>query len=104
LSGAGPGLGGGVHVFDDKENARVAPAKQAKAAFGLSSVKRDFFGRVMPDAPRPLQDVNVNGGERRGKMEMGCGGMETKAWVTFHEGLNNAVKKPISLDEFLRGL
>ncbi|SPQ25295.1 9e4c9082-8e05-495f-a77d-4c19522216cf [Thermothielavioides terrestris] len=26
-----------------------------------------------------------------------------KVWVTYHEGINNAVRKPISLEEFMRG-
>jgi chromosome transmission fidelity protein 18 len=61
-----------------------------------STVKRDFFGRIVE--VRPLQERDVNSLERRPKKE------EHKVWVTYHEGLNNAVRKPISLQEFLGGL
>jgi chromosome transmission fidelity protein 18 len=53
------------------------------------------------EAPRPLAEVDGNSGQRkRAKADAA----ERKVWVTFHEGLNNAVRKPMSLDEFLRGL
>ena len=76
--------------FDDKENAKriVGDAKTA--------VKRDFFGRIVE--ARPLAEVDGNSMDRRQREEPG------KVWVTYHEGLNNAVRRPISLQEFLRGL
>lgn len=57
-------------------------------------VKRDFFGRLVEVNETTLRETRANGGNK------GAG----KVWVTFHEGLNNAVRKPISLQEFLRGL
>ncbi|KFA49486.1 hypothetical protein S40293_02838 [Stachybotrys chartarum IBT 40293] len=62
---------------------------------GVAAVKRDFFGRVVEVRP-PLARV---GGEAPARAEK-----QHKVWVTFHEGLNNAVRKPISLQEFMRGL
>lgn len=59
-------------------------------------MKRDFFGRVIE--ARPLSELDSNSAERRAKRE------EHKVWVTYHEGLNNAVRKPMSLEEFLKGL
>ncbi|KAH7327930.1 hypothetical protein B0I35DRAFT_416078 [Stachybotrys elegans] len=71
-------------------------AKTAElAAAGGSSVKRDFFGRIIEDKPAPETDVNSL--VTRPKEPH-------KVWVTYHEGLNNAVRKPISLQEFLKGL
>lgn len=58
-------------------------------------VKRDFFGRVIE--AKPLAELDGNS-EKRVRKE------ERKVWVTYHEGLNNAVRKPISLMEFMRGL
>lgn len=78
--------------FDNKENLKsiVQDAKNA------TIVKRDFFGRVIE--ARPLAELDSNSAERRAKRE------EHKVWVTYHEGLNNAVRKPMSLQEFFKGL
>jgi chromosome transmission fidelity protein 18 len=90
---------GGGSVFstplpsDDKENLRKGIMEDAKTA---TMVKRDFFGRVIE--ARPLAELDGNSAERRTKRE------ERRVWVTYHEGLNNAVRKPMSLQEFLRGL
>ncbi|KAK4125879.1 hypothetical protein N657DRAFT_662268 [Parathielavia appendiculata] len=84
---------------DDKENNGIA----ARAAVGEDKprVKRDFFGRVIVERPLPEADGNAAGvKKRRNKEESGQG---AKVWVTYHEGLNNAVRKPISLEEFMRG-
>lgn len=69
-----------------------ARAKAGNAAAGEAApVKRDFFGRVIE--ARPVEE------------EAGAAKKEQrKVWVTFHEGLNNAVRKPISVDEFMHGL
>lgn len=58
-------------------------------------VKRDFFGRIIQ--AQALADVQ--GGSLMEKKKK-----EEKVWVTFHEGLNNAVRKPMTLREFLSGL
>lgn len=78
--------------FDNKENLK-GMAEAAKAA---TLVKRDFFGRIIE--AKPLSEVDMNAAARRARKE------ERKVWVTFHEGMNNAVRKPISLQEFMRGL
>ena len=58
-------------------------------------IKRDFFGRIIE--ARPLAEVTVSS---QAKKEV----KERKVWVTYHEGLNNAVRKPMSLQEFMKGL
>lgn len=84
------------------------------------SVKRDFFGRVITTETtrttgrQAMQERDGNAGAMAGKRpgsskgrpasSHGGGGGGTRVWVTFHEGLNNAVRKPLSLDELLRGL
>lgn len=97
----------GEYVFDDdKENAGGAAAgksavEKMKALMMGTSVKKDFFGRVIVDKSAwALGEVNGNGGARKKTKESEKG----RVWVTYHEGLNNAVRKPISLEEFLRGL
>lgn len=77
-------------------------------------VKRDFFGRVIAERKRPLDEKNGNanaaagGGDgkeskRRGRGDVAGDEKDIKVWVTYHEGINNAVRKPISLEEFMRG-
>jgi chromosome transmission fidelity protein 18 len=89
---------------EDKENA-VKNAEKLKAQMMVAGpgVKRDFFGRIIVEktvSPLGEVDGNAGAGRRAGKSGEGDKG---KVWVTYHEGLNNAVRKPISLEEFLRG-
>jgi chromosome transmission fidelity protein 18 len=114
-SGAAAGGIQNDYGFDDKENQTKGPAATGKGAATVAvplatSVKRDFFGRVVADKTqqhRPLGERDGNSaGARRKRGATGSGGAVPaagKVWVTYHEGLNNAVTKPISLDEFLRG-
>ncbi|TVY81571.1 Chromosome transmission fidelity protein [Lachnellula suecica] len=61
---------------------------------------KDFFGRVVKEA-MPLQEIDGNAElERRTKK----GQSDNKVWVSYHEGFSNAVRKPITIDELLRGL
>lgn len=82
---------------DDKEN---APAGQKALPIMPTIVKKDFFGRVVLE--KPLHEIDGNtGGHKKGQAaDKG----ENKVWVTYHEGLNNAVRKPITLEDFLKGL
>lgn len=79
---------------DDKEN---AGQKKKLPIIPTTLVKRDFFGRVIVEKVLPLDETSGNGAQRKGAEQR-------KVWVTYHEGLNNAVRKPLSLEEFLRGL
>ncbi|KAF4444808.1 chromosome transmission fidelity protein 18 [Fusarium austroafricanum] len=65
---------------------------------GATLIKRDFFGRIIE--ARPLAEITGNTPQQQAKKEE----KERKVWVTYHEGLNNAVRKPMSLQEFIRGL
>ena len=62
------------------------PAKRVKVA-------RDFFGRpvVGEVKPRPSEIKRRNDGERR-------------VWVTYREGFSNAVRKPLTLAEFMKDI
>ncbi|KZL81712.1 chromosome transmission fidelity protein 18 [Colletotrichum incanum] len=83
-----------VPVHDNKENVLKEQARILEA-----SVKRDFFGRIVPT--RPLGEVD---GNAKRKKEQGHEKSDNKVWVTYHEGMNNAVRKPITLQEFLKGM
>ncbi len=111
----------------DKGHSGSSGGSQKAVAGG---VKRDFFGRVtVNDAASSGRPGDENGdgnedgsgmnkrrkttaaeargraGERRGGGGGGGGGAgKSDVWVSFHEGFSNAVRKPITLDELLRGL
>lgn len=72
---------------------KTVEEKAAEAA--RRAVKRDFFGRIINDKP-PVE------GER--KKTQNIGGDVGRIWLSFHEGFSNAVRKPITVDELLRGL
>lgn len=66
--------------------------------------KKDFFGRVIKEA-MPLQEIDGNAeGDGKGKRQKEKGRDDNKVWVSFHEGFSNAVRKPITVEELLRGL
>ncbi|KAJ8128500.1 hypothetical protein O1611_g5136 [Lasiodiplodia mahajangana] len=87
------------YVFDDKENANVADS-----SLPAIPVKKDFFGRVIQSTVRPPSESDGNSMDKKKAGTKPLGKAETKIWVTYHEGMNNAVRKPITLDELLRGL
>ena len=94
-------------LADKHREHRDMPRGAKRKAAEEVAVKRDFFGRVIAVVTHALQEVDGNA-----RREPGAGDVKTAAhkndgepvWVTYHEGLNNAVRKPISVDEFLRGL
>ncbi|CAK7270066.1 Chromosome transmission fidelity protein 18 [Sporothrix epigloea] len=96
----------------DRDKSKTGRLKRTSTAADLNydehaAVKRDFFGRILaPSEALAGQDLygNAHDGRARNK---GGDNRKTEAqrvWVTFHEGLNNAVRKSISVDEFLQGL
>ncbi|CAK7264429.1 Chromosome transmission fidelity protein 18 [Sporothrix epigloea] len=102
----------------DKENRagnrdnKAGPLKRTSTAADLDhgeqvAVKRDFFGRLLaPSEAASRQDMHGHAHDGRGRSRgLDNGKAEAqRVWVTFHEGLNNAVRKSISVDEFLRGM
>lgn len=94
--------GGGIESeaksgLDDKENTDPqAEEKQSKPKAG----KRDFFGRIIHEA----QPVSVEGhGAKQREAKTEETNKDGKVWVSFHEGFSNAVRKPITLQELMRG-
>ncbi|CAJ2502060.1 Uu.00g049130.m01.CDS01 [Anthostomella pinea] len=88
------------YIFSDKENAKATK----ETALPAIPVKKDFFGRVIKVDVRPLQETDGNSAGKRRAADEPLGKGETKVWVTYHEGMNNAVRKPITLHELLKGL
>ncbi len=114
------------YVEGDEENQDM-PSEPEKG------IKRDFFGRVIPTnsvlsgSSVPLEttvDVDETnedrqrGGENNKRIKTTTTTKKTmeavrleeekknkkKVWISYHEGFSNAVRKPVSLAEFLRGL
>lgn len=86
--------GGQVDGEDLPETEELDEEKVAEE--NRKAVKRDFFGRIIKDVPlaqgaKPPKRVVKNNDEGR-------------IWVSFHEGFSNAVRKPITIDELMRGL
>jgi chromosome transmission fidelity protein 18 len=65
--------------------------------------KKDFFGRVVRELV-PLQEIDGNADLERKCRKGKDGKDDNKVWVSFHEGFSNAVRKPITIEELLRGL
>ncbi|KAK6610064.1 sister chromatid cohesion factor [Botrytis cinerea] len=86
------------------EKGKFGKGKSEKNVLGVGTgneIKKDFFGRVLED--RVLgKNGNVGAGDNRGGGEKKM--PEKKVWVTFHEGFSNAVRKPITIGELMRGL
>lgn len=69
-----------------------------------TGVKRDFFGRVVQEHPISIGDgkeTDQKGCPRNPDPSKESRG---KVFVSFHEGFSNAVRKPITLDDLMRGL
>jgi len=96
---------GAESILFDVDGGVVLPKPSAKVVLPmLDKVKKDFFGRVIQTEEKStMQDANGNDESGRAAKGKSNGDDEAKIWVTFHEGMNNAVRKPLSLDEMMRG-
>ncbi|KAB8301370.1 hypothetical protein EYC80_003246 [Monilinia laxa] len=97
-----PDGGDEEYAFDKAKFGQGKNQKKALAVESSNEVKRDFFGRVLENRVASRRDGNAGAGENRGSGEKGK--EEKKVWVTFHEGFSNAVRKPITIAELMRGL
>ncbi|OAX80060.1 hypothetical protein ACJ72_05617 [Emergomyces africanus] len=70
----------------------------------INGVKRDFFGRVIVNEARPSSRGAGNGTTTSSVKGMMKPPEQKKAWVSFHEGYSNAVRKRVTLSELLSGL
>lgn len=83
-----------------KRNMSMAASLENALKRKKNEVKKDFFGRVVVANDEPKEDEE--GGSKRKKVK----GEEPKetVWLSFHEGFSNAVRKGVTLDEFMSGL
>lgn len=66
--------------------------------------KKDFFGRVVREEVMPLVEIDGNAPAEGNLGKKKDSKDDNKVWVSFHEGFSNAVRKPITIEELLRGL
>jgi chromosome transmission fidelity protein 18 len=80
------------------------PADAAKLKYD-TTVKRDFFGRIIQDQmPSPQEDMEQALSRKAKSVQQELSSAGRKVWVTYHDGFSNAVRKPISMAELLSGL
>lgn len=99
---AGGDPGGEADIGDEgkERTGTEEDNKKSKAA----AVKRDFFGRIV-NGTRPASDgrSGLHEGAELPKARVDEK-TDRNVWVSFHEGFSSAVRKPITLEELLRGL
>lgn len=88
---------------DDKENGNNKKQTGASTTIANGVGKRDFFGRLIVNESRPPgSGFSAGKGSRMGmESSSAVKKAEDRVWVSFHEGYSNAVRKPITLKEFL---
>lgn len=87
----------------DDANGKENSDAIAKAS-RLNAPRRDFFGRIIVNNEKPAgQDSKPDLGKRNQNVD-GQNRQEKKAWVSYHEGFSNAVRKRITVHELLFGL
>ncbi|KAL6704070.1 Chromosome transmission fidelity protein 18 [Coniothyrium glycines] len=87
---------GGQPEHDEPEQPKEEKTTEEKVAeANRRAVKRDFFGRLVKETPE---------GARASLKKQESKGDADRIWVSFHEGFSNAVRKPVTIDDVLRGL
>ncbi|KAF1992282.1 hypothetical protein K402DRAFT_458710 [Aulographum hederae CBS 113979] len=95
---------GGVEdvALEVEEDTGEAHEKR-KLSLAAKAVKRDFFGRIIISKPDALENSTGGGGKEKAR-QAEKEGDQGRVWVTFHEGYSNAVRKPVTVNEFMAGL
>jgi chromosome transmission fidelity protein 18 len=91
---------GGQDEFDEEPDVakEVMSTEEKAAEANKKAVKRDFFGRVVQETDESRKEAKRK--QDSGEMQGDVG----RIWVSFHEGFSNAVRKPVTLDDIMRGL
>lgn len=99
----GGGLGPETNVGVERKE--YVSTEEDRVTLKTVAVKRDFFGRIIDvDIPTGRGHASQVGSEESPMSSSNDKGEERKVWVSFHEGFSNAVRKPVALDELMRGL
>lgn len=118
LSSSRPGSSDGTHVPAAPDHQQQQPNHERIMTTGRLKAhvmqddqpvaqKRDFFGRAVLDGGGQSGEGG-NGAKRHMRNGSGGGGKrvkdDDKVWVSFHEGFSNAVRRPVRVEDILRGL
>ena len=95
----GDGLGSEANLRF--KNQQMSSTEENVVSLKPVAVKRDFFGRTI-DVGLPTTRGCSSQGENEGAQESKLD-ENGNAWISYHEGFSNAVRKPITLDELMRG-
>lgn len=88
------------------------PAQTTTTTVAITSLKpsRDFFGRIITTQEQQGGGLRKKkDGETETDMKVVMnkkgkgGGVNNQVWVSFNEGFSNAVRKPITIEELMRG-
>ena len=67
------------------------------------ALERDFFGRIICNSSAFVGDGSQSDGVTQ-QLGLSLRSSEDReVWVSFHEGFSNAVRKPITLEELMKG-
>ena len=91
---------GAAPAKDNKEGVRAVAERTI--ATKLDVPTRDFFGRIIDNAHLRSRH-GLEASEDVESQNANTNGEHGKVWVSFHEGFSNAVRKPITLEEMMRG-
>ncbi|KAL9031361.1 MAG: hypothetical protein Q9196_000616 [Gyalolechia fulgens] len=95
-------LGAGVTVDMTPIGSRSSTSAHEKGS--TTGEKRDFFGRIIQEPPIGAQEANGRRPEGSSKGADSSKRNQDQVFVSFHEGYSNAVRKPVTLDDLMRGL
>lgn len=70
----------------------------------ISAPKRDFFGRIVNERATDSEGLEISRRHDGTKDQASGAKSGGKVFVSFHEGYSNAVRKPITMDDLMRGL
>ncbi|EKG14117.1 ATPase AAA+ type core [Macrophomina phaseolina MS6] len=92
--------GGVVEMEEGAAAEEVDLRGLAAAAEKKVVIKKDFFGRTVAQTV-PMTPVEKEKSRRERESDEH---KEDEVWVSYHEGFSNAVRKPITLSDFMGGL
>lgn len=99
-------LGSGSHPAQTKTRGRNNDQDRKEEKDPASNgpqLKRDFFGRIIKADSQPAsKSANNSKGNQKGQRSSSAQS-QNHAWVSYHEGFSNAVRKRISLGELMDG-
>lgn len=93
--------GGMLEIKNNEYGDKEGQGNEVEVEKKTPAVKRDFFGRMIVQQGTAPVSGEENTVEEKPKVKQV--GQEKRVWVSFHEGFSNAVRKPLTLAELMKG-